>query len=183
MMNVIMLLDNNKTYHHNQRSRQRTLPKLPKDTSRSKSPRSSKEHSRSKSLSRKEEGKLRHQNPLSSSTHQLSVKKEDHAEVPVIVDEETKWISGVNKNTTCRDIITVILKRNNQHYKVNKTILRVLLINLLCIQLTFYHQESDVHKYILCERWKKVDRPLRHTAHLLGIWTAWGQDRQAVRSA
>ena len=137
MMNVIMLLDNNKTYHHNQRSRQRTLPKLPKETSRSKSPRGSKEHSRSKSLSRKEEGKLRHQNPLSSSTHQLSVKKEDHAEVPVIIDEETKWISGVNKNTTCRDIITVILKRNNQHYKVNKTILRVPLINYTLYPINF----------------------------------------------
>ena len=137
-MNVIMLVDsNNKTYHHNQRSRQRTLPKVPKESSRSKSPRGSKENSRSKSLSRKEEGKLRHQNPLSSSTHQLSVRKEEHAEVPVIVDEETKWISGVNKNTTCRDIITVILKRNNQHYKVNKTILRVLSINYNLYPINF----------------------------------------------
>ena len=137
-MNVIMLVDNNnKTYHHNQRSRQRTLPKVPKEGSRSKSPRGSKENSRSKSLSRKEEGKLRHQNPLSSSTHQLSVRKEEHAEVPVIVDEETKWISGVNKNTTCRDIITVILKRNNQHYKVNKTISGVLSINYNLYPINF----------------------------------------------
>ena len=36
-------------------------------------------------------------------------------------------------------------------------------------------------KYILCERWKKVERPLRHSSHLLDLWTAWGQDRQTVR--
>ena len=105
-----MLVDSNNAYH--QRSRHRTLPKAPKD-------------SRSKSLSRKEEGKhssssgvMRHSNQLSSSSQQLSGKTEAAAEVPVIVDEVTKWISGVNKNTTCRDIISVILRRNNQEYKV-----------------------------------------------------------------
>ena len=63
---------------------------------------------------------MRHSNQLSSSSQQLSGKKEKEAaaEVPVIVDEVTKWISGVNKNTTCRDIISVILSRNNQEYKV-----------------------------------------------------------------
>lgn len=111
-----MLVDSNNAYH--QRSRHRTLPKAPKDSS-----------SRSKSLSRKEEGKhssssgvMRHSNQLSSSSQQLSGKRETEAaaaaEVPVIVDEVTKWISGVNKNTTCRDIISVILRRNNQEYKV-----------------------------------------------------------------
>ena len=110
-MNVIMLVDSNNAYH--QRTRHRTLPKPPKD-------------SRSKSLSRKEEGKhsssvMRHSNQLSSSSQQLSGKRETQeaaVEVPVIVDEVTKWISGVNKNTTCRDIISVILRRNNQGYKV-----------------------------------------------------------------
>ena len=112
-MNVIMLVDSNNAYH--QRTRHRTLPKAPKD-------------SRSKSLSRKEEGKhsssagiMRHSNQLSSSSQQLSGKRETleaAVELPVIVDEVTKWISGVNKNTTCRDIISVILRRNNQGYKV-----------------------------------------------------------------
>lgn len=112
-MNVIMLVDSNNAY--NQRTRHRTLPKAPKDL-------------RSKSLSRKEEGKhsssvgiMRHSNQLSSSSQQLSGKRETleaAVELPVIVDEVTKWISGVNKNTTCRDIISVILRRHNQGYKV-----------------------------------------------------------------
>lgn len=109
-MNVIMLVDSNNAYH--QRSRHRTLPKVPKDSS-----------SRSKSLSRKEEGKhssfiMRHSNQLSGSSQQLSGKMEAAAELPVIVEDVTKWISGVNKNTTCRDIIHVILRRNNNEYKV-----------------------------------------------------------------
>ena len=57
---------------------------------------------------------------MSTSTHQLaSVRsKEESVEVPVIVDDVTKWISGVNKSTTCRDIITVILKRSSDQFKV-----------------------------------------------------------------
>lgn len=120
-MNVIMLVDNNNSYHQ----RPRILPKVPKESSRSKSPKTSKEYSRSKSLTRREDNQFHSSsikyNQLSSSSHQLSSQKkvvEKDVEIPVIVDDITKWISGVNKNTTCRDIITVILRRNNQHYKV-----------------------------------------------------------------
>ena len=49
------------------------------------------------------------------------------------------------------------------------------------VQLVISFQDSDVKKFILCERWKKVERPLRHSSHLLDLWTAWGQDRQTVR--
>ena len=128
-----MLVDSNNAYHQRQ-TRHRTLPKAPKDSSRSKSLSRKEEGSKSlsrkeeasKSLSRKEEGKhsstsgvMRHPNQLSSSSHQLSGKREEAVEVPVIVDEVTKWISGVNKNTTCRDVISVILRRQNiQGYKV-----------------------------------------------------------------
>jgi len=115
-MNAMMLMET--AYHpppHQHRSKHRSLPKQPKDHS----------GSRSKSLSRKEEeparsgrkksSDLKH---LSSSTNQLCV-KDDSVEVPVIVDEVTKWISGINKHTTCRDIITVLLKRQG-HFKVKR---------------------------------------------------------------
>ena len=118
-MNVIMLVDNNNSYHH----KSRVLPKVPKESSRSKSPRAKKEHSRSKSLSRRDDhhsSGFKH--PLSSSTHHLSHKSQEEFEIPVIVDDITKWISGVNKNTTCRDIITVILRRNNQQFKVSPSL-------------------------------------------------------------
>ena len=159
-MNVIMLVDSNNAYHQRQ-TRHRTLPKAPKDSSRSKSLSRKEEGSKSlsrkeeasKSLSRKEEGKhsstsgvMRHPNQLSSSSHQLSGKREEAVEVPVIVDEVTKWISGVNKNTTCRDVISVILRRQNiQGYKVGNRSQhqighRVISSNQLdpAIQLAFY---------------------------------------------
>ena len=123
-MNVIMLLDQSLPAHHNteiKRSKPRTLPRQPKDGG-----------SRSKSLSRKEEDRLGtvKSRKLSTSTQQLpglGRKKEESVEVPVMVDEVTKWISGVNKSTTCRDIITVILKRSNDQFKV---ILRFLRLSL-----------------------------------------------------
>ena len=30
--------------------------------------------------------------------------------VPVVVDEVTKWVSGVNRSTTCRDLIAALLQ-------------------------------------------------------------------------
>ena len=122
-MNVIMLLDKTAApVHHNndsKRSKSRALPRQPKDGS----------NSRSKSLSRKEEQRLAavKSRKLSSSTQQLPLRMEESVEVPVMVDEVTKWISGVNKSTTCRDIITVILKRSNDQFKV---ILRFLRLSL-----------------------------------------------------
>ena len=117
-MNVIMLLDKSAApLHHNdtKRSKSRALPRQPKDGG----------SSRSKSLSRKEEQRLAavKSRKLSSSTQQLPVlarsgREEESVEVPVMVDEVTKWISGVNKSTTCRDIITVILKRSSDQFKV-----------------------------------------------------------------
>ena len=51
---------------------------------------------------------------------------------------------------------------------------------ILCLTNLFF-QTSSVRKYVLCERWKKVDRPLRHSALVLNIWNAWGQDKSIVR--
>ena len=110
-MNVIMLLDNISPGYHNdiRRSKQRSQPRPTRDTA-----------ARSKSLSRKEEERQGHlkTRKMSSSTHQLTRAKEESVEVPVIVDDVTKWISGVNRSTTCRDVITVILKRSSDQFKV-----------------------------------------------------------------
>ena len=122
-LNVIMLLDKKVPAYHNdiKRSKPRTLPRQPKEGG-----------SRSKSLSRKEEDRQAavKSRKLSASTQQLPAlarNKEESVEVPVMVDEVTKWISGVNKSTTCRDIITVILKRSSDQFKV---ILRFLSLSL-----------------------------------------------------
>jgi len=84
--------------------------------------------------------------------------KEKTGEVPVVIDEVTKYITGVNEYTTCQDIIKAILDNE---------------IDTL--------QTSHVQNYLLFERWKKVERPLRHSAKILNIWNAWGHDRYSVR--
>jgi len=159
-----MLLDKERNESsHQGRKRSRTLPTAPKDSSRSKSLPKSNEQAYPPEKSR-ESHLTKAKQSLSQSTHTLSKQglvkahKEDSGEVPVTVDDVTKWISGVNGSTTCQDIIRVILERET---------------------VTF--QASHVRKYVLCERWKKVERPLRQSAKILNIWNAWGQDRSTVR--
>ena len=44
--------------------------------------------------------------------------KEETVEIPVIVDEVTKWVTGVNEGTTCEDIIRAILQRETNTFQV-----------------------------------------------------------------
>ena len=53
---------------------------------------------------------------LSRSMHLLVVPRE--VEVPVVVDDVTKWIAGVSSVTTCSDIIDAILAKQNMKGKV-----------------------------------------------------------------
>ena len=80
-----------------------------------------KKGSRSKSLSRREDHGKVNLGSKTTSTQMLHVRSEDSVEVPVIVDDVTKWISGVNKNTTCRDIIRVILSKADMNFKVESS--------------------------------------------------------------
>jgi hypothetical protein len=48
-----------------------------------------------------------------------SVTESRTAEVPVTVDETTKWINGVTGQTTCDDIIDAILARQARKGKVS----------------------------------------------------------------
>ena len=81
-------------------------------------------------------------------------------EIPVIVNGETKWISGLNNETTSQDVLRVILETQTRTEKL---------------------QESQLRKYGLSERWKNVEKPLRHSVKLLSLWNSWGQDRKSVR--
>ena len=57
---------------------------------------------------------------MNTLTRQGMIKhvKEESVEIPVIVDEVTKWIRGVNGSTTCEDIIRVILQRETDTFQV-----------------------------------------------------------------
>ena len=100
------------------RRRSRNLPLLPNNSnSNSKNKALLNEEARSRSLPKA--GGRNKSNPGERATKEklrpaqslaLLVKPET-VELPIIVDSTTKWISGVNANTTCQDLIQVLLHR------------------------------------------------------------------------
>ena len=98
------------------RRRSRNLPLIP-NNSNSKNKTLLNEEARSRSLPKP--GRNKSNNPGERSTKEklrpaqslaLLVKPET-VELPIIVESTTKWISGVNANTTCQDLIQVLLQR------------------------------------------------------------------------
>ena len=101
------------------RRRSRNLPLIP-NNSNSKSKTLLNEEARSRSLP-KPGGRNKSNGPAGerltkeklrpAQSLALLVKPETVVELPIIVDSTTKWISGVNANTTCQDLIQVLLQR------------------------------------------------------------------------
>ena len=96
------------------KARSRSLPKTPR-------------HSTVTEVSRNLANPLVKVNPsLSQSMNGLSRRGIDKqwkiasVEIPVIVEDVTKWISGVNERTSCQDIIRVVLERESSNFKVEQ---------------------------------------------------------------
>jgi len=80
-------------------------------------------------------------------------------EIPVKIGRHTKWISGINENTKCVDIVTGVLQA----------------ANLLDVC------ESDVNThYALVEMWRGVTKVLNGNSPILRIWKAWADEQPNV---
>jgi len=80
-------------------------------------------------------------------------------EIPVKIGRDTKWISGINENTKCVDIVTGVLQA----------------ANLLDVC------ESDVNThYALVEMWRGVTKVLKGNSPILRIWKAWADEQPNV---
>jgi len=80
-------------------------------------------------------------------------------EIPVKIGKNTKWISGINENTKCVDIVTGVLQA----------------ANLLDVC------ESDVNThYALVEMWRGVTKVLNGNSPILRIWKAWADEQPNV---
>ena len=113
------------TAHHGKR-KSRTLPVAPNDKCRSRSLSKISDKRIAKEKVEVDYNKVTKVNKsLSQSLHTLTQQdinnsnKEDAEEIPVIVDEVTKWISGVNRSTMCQDIIKVILEKEKEKFQVS----------------------------------------------------------------
>ena len=81
-------------------------------------------------------------------------------EVPFLVNNNQKWISGIVEQTTCADIIKALLAAEGRLKGIN---------------------EDQLEKFVLVERWRRVERPLKKESGLLKIWQAWGPEAKDVQ--
>ena len=80
---------------------------------------------------------------------------QNRIEVPFLVNNNSKWISGIVEQTTCGDIIKALLAAEGRLKGVN---------------------EEHLERFVLVERWRRVERPLKKDSCLLKIWQAWGPE-------
>ena len=86
--------------------------------------------------------------------------KEEGIEVPFLVNNAPKWISGIVSHTSCGDIVKALLKAEGRLKGVSAELLE---------------------KFVLVERWRKVEQPLRQDSCLMKIWQAWGKETEDVQ--
>nr|CAH7744245.1 unnamed protein product [Callosobruchus chinensis] len=80
-------------------------------------------------------------------------------EVPIWVRGEQRWVSGITEQTTCRDVVQVLLQDEKNRGRAL----------------------SSLDKYLITERWRGVEQPLEDTARILDIWNTWGTAQGEVK--
>ncbi|ELT95965.1 hypothetical protein CAPTEDRAFT_186688 [Capitella teleta] len=73
---------------------------------------------------------------------------DEEPEVPVWFQGTQKWITGLTRRTTCDDVIYAVL-------------------------CDFCSKHVGVSEYLIWERWRGVERPLRGRTKVLKLWAAW----------
>lgn len=96
---------------------------------------------------------------------QSSVSFEADDEIPIWVNREQRWISGITGLTTCGQLIEVLLR--------NEGMLHVDDIDATIVG-------DVVSQYAITERWRRVEQMLDNNTKVLKIWRAWGQTRPEV---
>ncbi|CAL8079499.1 unnamed protein product [Orchesella dallaii] len=84
-------------------------------------------------------------NGLTSYGYEEVVLEDHQQKVPIWVGLNCKLVSGISKSTTCHDLISSIVPSS-----------------------------QDPSKYVLIEKWKKMERMLDPSVKILKVWKAWG---------
>ena len=69
-----------------------------------------------------------------------------------------KWISGVNEETRCSDVVLALIQGKKSS-----------------------HKRLDPDDLVLVEQWRGVERVLDPDAKVLKLWRAWGEERAHVK--
>jgi len=90
---------------------------------------------------------------------QKSVRMAAGVEIPFWIFGQQKWVSGINKNTTCQEVLKVLF------HNIGATL----------------ENGTRVDSFCLVEKWRKIERPLGGQTKILRVWLAWGEDKSEVR--
>lgn len=82
-------------------------------------------------------------------------------EIPIWIDNEQRYISGVTRTTTCSDLIEALLSDD-------------------CVTGRPGYGSKQAKDYAIAERWKKVEQILDGRTPILKIWNAWGKAQPEV---
>uniref|UniRef100_A0A182QBB4 Ras-associating domain-containing protein n=1 Tax=Anopheles farauti TaxID=69004 RepID=A0A182QBB4_9DIPT len=81
-------------------------------------------------------------------------------EIPVWIKGEQRWISGVSDDTTCGDLIEVLMQQE---------------------QPAGGGEGANLKDYCITERWRQVEQVLDNGTKIWQIWTAWGKAQPEVK--
>lgn len=87
-------------------------------------------------------------------------------EVPIWVQGEQRWISGITKDTTCAKLVDALLRDQG--------------LRSVSAPGTSTVDQTG-HQYVITERWKRVEQALDHNTKVLKIWNAWGETKPEVK--
>ncbi|XP_058067360.1 ras association domain-containing protein 10 [Anopheles bellator] len=82
-------------------------------------------------------------------------------EIPVWIKGEQRWISGVTEDTTCEDLIEVLLQQDLPQQQPGAG--------------------TASTDYCITERWRQVEQVLDRGTKIWQIWTAWGKAQPEVK--
>lgn len=99
---------------------------------------------------------------LSDQSSQQSAESDD--EIPIWVNREQRWISGITGHTTCGQLIEVLLRNEG----------------MLADDVDAELYAETVGQYAITERWRRVEQMLDNRTKVMKIWKAWGPTRQEV---
>ncbi|XP_074039318.1 uncharacterized protein isoform X1 [Leptinotarsa decemlineata] len=80
-------------------------------------------------------------------------------ELPIWVRGEQRWVSGISEETTCQDVVRVLLQDEERRGR----------------------PISASQRYQITERWRGVEQPLDESSRILNIWNAWGTAQSEVK--
>ncbi|XP_035788733.1 ras association domain-containing protein 10-like [Anopheles albimanus] len=86
-------------------------------------------------------------------------------EIPVWIKGEQRWISGVTDETTCADLIEVLVQQEQEQGTASGQVA----------------PPVSVKDYCITERWRQVEQVLDRETKIWQIWTAWGKAQPEVK--